>query len=81
MEKMELKIELLEEGFRETKTLPMDEEEIGYTAEVYSGKIYDRYRLFEVNDLGFEVVHHVGTLEDCQKLQRMLESSFDEEDE
>lgn len=78
---MELKIMLVEKGFKETEFLPLDDEKLGSTAEVLTGKVYDRYKLFEINDLGFEVVHHVGTLKDCEKLKRILEASFDEEDE
>ncbi len=78
---MELKIELVEKGKKETKFLPLDDEKINPTVEVFTGKVFDQYKLFEINDLGFEVVHHVGTLKECERLKTYLENSFDEEDE
>lgn len=41
----------------------------------------DLYELVRVNDLGLEEIHHSGSLEECEKLKRMLEVNREEDDE
>lgn len=75
-------IRLKESSHQEVKFLPLDDEDRNSpTVAVETGNKFDLFELVKVNDLGFEEVHHSGTLEECEKLKRMLEANWDEEDE
>ena len=75
-------IRLKESNHREVDFLPLDDEDRNSpTVTVETGNKFDLYELVRINDLGFEEVHHSGTLDECKKLKRKLEADWDEEDE
>ena len=79
---MDFSIRIKEKGHQEVDFLPLDDEgRNSPTVAVKTGYKFDLYELVKMNDLGFEEVHHSGTLEECEKLKRMLEASWEEDDE
>lgn len=79
---MDFFIRLKESNHREVDFLPLDDEDRNSpTVAVETGNKFDLYELVRINDLGFEEVHHSGTLDECKKLKRKLEADWEEEDE
>ena len=75
-------IRLKESNHREVDFLPLDDEDRNSpTVAVETGNKFDLYELVRINDLGFEEVHHSGTLDECKKLKRKLEADWAEQDE
>lgn len=75
-------IRLKETNHQEVKILPLDDEDCNSRAvAVETGNKFDLFELVRVNDLGFEEVHHSGTLEECERLKRILEKNWEEDDE
>lgn len=66
-------LKLIEEGHRETKTCPFDDEDRNsQTAEVLTGNVYDLYGVYRVDDWGRkEECWLQGTLEQCEKFLRL----------
>ena len=79
---MDFSIRIKEKGHQEVDFLPLDDEDRNSpTVAVKTGNEFDLYELVMVNDLGFEEIHHSGSLEECEKLKRMLEANWEEDDE
>ena len=66
-------LKLIEEGHKETKTCPFnDEDRNSQTAEVLTGNVYDLYGVYREDDWGREEECWLqGTLEQCEKFLRL----------
>ena len=77
-----MNIRLKESNHQEVEFLPLDDEDRNSpTVAVETGNKFDLYELVKINDLGFEEVWHTGTLEECERLKRKLEQTWEEDDE
>lgn len=63
-----LKMRLIEKEHQETKTCPLDEEDrYSATVDVLTGRVFDLWQVWHLDDLGREIIELTGTKEACEK--------------
>lgn len=73
-----LKLRLIEKNHQEVKTMPLDDEDrYSATVDVLTGRVFDLWQVWHLDDLGREEIIHTGTKEACERVM----SFWQEEEE
>ena len=73
-----MKLRLIEKNHQEVKTMPLDDEDrYSATVDVLTGRVFDLWQVWHLDDLGREEIIHTGTKEACERVM----SFWQEEEE